>query len=88
MLLLEGGNQRGAQIMHRHCSSGISLHVLLPYSVNVIEGFIEVNKPNMSWGLEDSVTCHFICVCTWVKTKCIPPKTAAPKTGRRGSSNI
>ena len=62
MFLLEGGNQRGAQIMHRHCSSGISLHVLLPYSVNVIEGFIEVNKSNMSWGLEDSVTCHFICV--------------------------
>ena len=29
------------------------------YSVNVIEGFIEVN---MSWGIEDSVTCHFICV--------------------------
>ena len=37
-------------------------NVAVPCSVNVIEGFIEVNKSNMSWGLEDSVTCHFICV--------------------------
>ena len=35
-------------------------HTHILYSVNVTKDFIEVNMPNMSWGPEDSVTCHFI----------------------------